>query len=140
MSEVDRIMRELEREKVQLEMREKNLESQQKLAYAEHLAQTATIRKVSAQIIDELTKAGHICVRGEQIARIEEKANATHEMVKEIREAQKEIKSEMETLFEGRNSNSKRIDRIETVGSLTILGIGAGWAIFLWLAEKLVWK
>jgi hypothetical protein len=41
----------------------------------EHLALTQTIEKVSKKIIEDMTKSGHICVRGEQIARIETKVD-----------------------------------------------------------------
>ncbi len=105
----------------------------QELNYAEHVAHTETIRKVSKQIIKEMQEAGHICVRGEQIARIETKVDI-------ILERQASIKQEMDELFTGRNSNSKRIDRIETIGMGMGTIIAASWAVLLYLSDKLTWK
>ncbi len=116
-----------------LKIREDNLQAMQEMAYAEHVAHTETIRKVSKQIIKELTEAGHVCVRGEQIARIETKVDI-------ILQRQVDIKTEMDELFKGRNSNSKRIDRIETIGNVICVVIAGSWAVFLWLAEKVTWK
>lgn len=118
---------------IQLKTREDNLKSMQELNYAEHVAHTETIRKVSKQIIKEMQEAGHICVRGEQIARIETKVDI-------ILERQASIKQEMDELFTGRNSNSKRIDRIETIGMGMGTIIAASWAVILYLSDKLTWK
>lgn len=116
-----------------LKIREDNLKTMQELTFAEHVAHTETIKKVSKQIIAEMTAAGHICVRGEQIARIETKVDT-------ILENQTAIKNDMEKLYEGRNSNSKRIDRIETIGMIMGTLVTGSWAVFIWLAEKVTWK
>lgn len=123
----------MDERELNLQIREDNLKAMQEMAYAEHIAHTETIRKVSKQIIKEMTEAGHICVRGEQIARIETKVDI-------ILQRQVDIKTEMDELFKGRNSNAKRIDRIETIGNVICVVIAGSWAVFLWLAEKVTWK
>lgn len=115
---------------IHLRIREDNLKTMQELTFAEHVAHTETIKKVSKQIIAEMTAAGHICVRGEQIARIETKVDT-------ILQRQSEIKLEMDELFTGRNSNSKRIDRIETLGWVLGCIIGGAWALLLVVLDKI---
>ncbi len=115
--ELEQTQREL-----QLKIREDNLKTMQELSYAEHIAHTETIKKISKKIISELNEAGHICVQGERMTRMETKIDA-------ILENQKEHKD-----------NSKRIDRIETIGWGIGLVIGGSWLVFAWIAEKVQWK
>ena len=115
--DLDQTQREL-----QLKIREDNLKFMQELAYAEHVAHTETIRKVSKQIIAEMTEAGHICVQGERMVRLETKIDAILEYIND------------------RKHDSKRIDRIETIGWGIGIVIAGSWAVFVWLAEKVQWK
>jgi len=108
-----------------LKIREDNLHAMQEMAYAEHVAHTETIRKVSKQIIKEMTEAGHMCVRGEQIARIETKVDI-------IIANQLEIKNEVKLLTEVKNSNVSRIGRLEVYASILGSSIVGSWAVFVW--------
>jgi hypothetical protein len=118
---------------IHLKMREDNLKTMQELTFAEHVAHTETIKKVSKQIIAEMTAAGHVCVQGERMVRLETKIDT-------ILDNQTKIQEHIDSLFTGRNENSKRIDRIETIGMIMGTLVAGSWAVFIWLAEKVTWK
>ena len=125
--------KDIARREQELELAEKNLHTMKEIVFMEHQTQTQTIKKVTMQVLSELTEKGHVCVNGERFARLEGKLDT-------IIENQGKFETAIDKLYEGRNSNSKRIDRIETIGGMLVTVIIASWAVFIWLAEKVIWK
>lgn len=118
-------------------LRAKNLKVMQEIEMMEHLNHTQIIKKVCSQIIEELTQKGHTCVSGSRFTAVEVLLAGIKEDVAESRKENKTIFAE---LYEGMNKNSKRIDRIETIGGIAIFIGGTMWAVFIWVADKVTWK
>ena len=156
MSETEKAIKELTLEEREREVRLKLVKVDQDLANIEHIKNsmkvihesdkevmsttTQTIKKMVDQFTQGLKENGHLCISGERITRVE----GTNEKILEIAEGLKvsvdKIETHIEKLFERAEANSKRIDRLETIGGIIVTVSIAGWTLFVWLAEKVVWK
>jgi hypothetical protein len=156
MSNTEKAIKEITLEDREREVRFKLAQVDQQLANIEHIktsmkaihendktvmsTSTQTITKMVNQFTEGLKANGHLCINGERITRVE----GTNEKILGIAEDTKKtvdkIEKHIEKLFERAEANSKRIDRIETIGGIVVTVTIAGWAIFVWLAEKVVWK
>lgn len=123
---------ELDMKQKELSLREKNLHTMQELAFAEHMTNTQTIKKVSTQIMDEFSR-NHFCAAGERFTRLEVKQDTIIETLSRI-EKNQEDQAKKHVV------NSKRLDRIETIGSVIVSIIIGSWIVFVWLAEKVAWR
>jgi hypothetical protein len=139
-SELAKREQELRFKEQELELAQKNLDTMRQIAYSEHLSQTQTIEKVSKRVAEKLTNDGHICVNGERITRMEGKIDLVLERQADIKEdmnrKHEDTKKDIVTLFEGKNSNSTRINTLETekrTGIAMLCAIGAGIMSFLTL-------